>query len=308
MFRPMLAAKSTNANNDLTGEAYLQKLFPRPMLLSPKYDGLRGIVASRTIYSRTMKPLPNHHVQNLFGLAELHGLDGEVIVGEPNAPDVRRATMSGVMSHAGVPEARYFVFDYLGAEFELQSLPYRQRLRELQELVVKLEAPITLVPQHSISTFEHFKLLEEHYLAKGYEGVILRDPAAPYKQGRSTKNEAGMVKVKRFLDAEAEVIGWVELLHNENEAEVDELGYTKRSTHQENKVESGLLGAFQVRDLETGVEFEVGGGFNAEQRWLFWRNREDYRGKVLTYKHFPIGRKDKPVQPIFLGFRDKIDF
>ena len=61
------------------------------------------------------------------------------------------------------------------------------------------------------------------------------------------------------------------------------------------------------RDLESGVEFQVGSGFDAAQRKDFWSRRETLRGKIIKYKSFKIGVKDKPRHPIFLGFRDKAD-
>ena len=43
-------------------------------------------------------------------------------------------------------------------------------------------------------------------LAKGGEGVMLRNPYAPY-EGKRSKN---LLKVKRILDAEAKVVGYEE--------------------------------------------------------------------------------------------------
>ena len=120
-----------------------------------------------------------------------------------------------------------------------------------------------------------------------------------------------MLKVKRFTDSEAEIVGAYELLHNNNEATIDARGFTKRSTHAANKEASGVLGGFNVRDIYSGVEFDLGTGFTLEQRknlWQAWSNNHNYLiGKLCKYKHFPIGVVDKPRHPIFLGFRDRRD-
>ena len=42
---------------------------------------------------------------------------------------------------------------------------------------------------------------EQRYLAQGYEGVMLRHPAGPYKPGRSTAREAWLLKLKRLRTA-----------------------------------------------------------------------------------------------------------
>jgi DNA ligase-1 len=148
---------------------------------------------------------------------------------------------------------------------------------------------------------------EESYLATGYEGVMLRHPDGPYKHGRSTAKEAWLLKVKRFVDAEAKVIGFSEAQHNANEAKRNELGQLERSSHKAGKVGKQTLGALMVKDLKTGVEFDIGTGFTADQRHLLWCIGENLIGKVVKYKSQPTGVKDKPRFPVFLGFRDKVD-
>jgi DNA ligase-1 len=51
----------------------------------------------------------------------------------------------------------------------------------------------------------------------------------------------------------------------------------------------------------------VGTGFTADQRADFWSRREQLRGQLVKYKHFPHGVKDAPRHPVFLGFRDPED-
>jgi hypothetical protein len=72
---------------------------------------------------------------------------------------------------------------------------------------------------------------------------MLRDPNGPYKFGRSTRKEGYLLKLKRFCDSEAEVIGVVELMHNGNEAKTNALGRTERSTRKAGKTGMGVLGA-----------------------------------------------------------------
>ena len=52
---------------------------------------------------------------------------------------------------------------------------------------------------------------EQGAVEDGYEGVMLRDPSAPYKYGRSTVRKGYLLKLKRFEDSEAEVIDIVGL-------------------------------------------------------------------------------------------------
>ncbi len=67
------------------------------------------------------------------------------------------------------------------------------------------------------------------------------------------------------------------------------------------------MGSLKVRDVKTGVVFEIGTGFDQALRDLFWDRRGDYPGHIVKYKHFAGGSKDKPRFPVFLGFRDEGD-
>lgn len=296
--RPMLAGK------------FDEKLQRFPALVSPKLDGIRAIVDQGVVYSRSWKPIPNRYVQQLFGRPEFQGFDGELIVGQPTQKNCMQATTSGVMSYDGQPNVTYWVFDQLPADREhyerrLALLSYRFACPEDFELEGYLR--VQLVPQHLTHSLEQLYGYEEQYLLLGYEGLIVRDPKAEYKQGRGTTRAGDMLKLKRFTDAEAVILGAVELMHNANEARLDERGYTKRSSSQEGKIPMGLLGALRCSDPKTGQEFEVGTGFTELDRVKLWQNRECLPGQIIKYKHFSYGQKDKPRQPVFLGFRHQDD-
>ena len=112
------------------------------------------------------------------------------------------------------------------------------------------------------------------------------------------------MKYKRFVDDEAVVIGFEERMHNDNEAEKDNFGRTKRSSAMAGMVASNTLGALLVRDIKTGVEFSIGTGFDDEQRKDIWTHKRQIIGLTLTYKHFAqSGAKDKPRFPVFKAFR-----
>jgi DNA ligase-1 len=67
------------------------------------------------------------------------------------------------------------------------------------------------------------------------------------------------------------------------------------------------LGALVVRDLKTGVVFNIGTGFTAADRLEMWKNRANLLDKIVTYEYLPIGVKDKPRHPCFKGFRIEAD-
>lgn len=272
-----------------------------PLLASPKLDGVRVVIRDCVVYSRNMKPIPNERVQWLFGIAELGGLDGELIVGDPRSPTAFRDTSSGVMSRAGTPDVRLFAFDYVAV-----TLSFRQRLDIVAKRASKYKN-VKLVPQLLVKDVNALVSLEEHWLSEGYEGAMLRDPGGLYKHGRSTTREGWLLKLKRFSDSEAIVEGYEEKMHNANEATVDALGRTKRSAHKAGKQATGVLGALCVRDIHTGAQFNVGTGFSDEERERLWELRDMLVGAIVSYKFFPSGSKDKPRFPTFRGFRNRID-
>jgi DNA ligase-1 len=281
------------------GKLHLDKItFPK--LASPKFDGNRCYIEDGQAKSSTGKPIRNEYIREMLSDPALNGLDGELIVGSPTAKDVRRATTSGVSSYTGRPDFQFYVFDNF-------LLSHNFAMRTEMVNVLRRNEFVTPVPHELLFNLPDVEEYECKVLEQGYEGVILRCPNAPYKQGRSTLKENWALKLKRFVDAEATIIDTYERMHNDNEATKNEHGYTSRSSHGENKRPAGDLGGLTVRDLKTGVEFNVGTGFDAAERVALWDKRDNIVGKIITYKHFPIGAKDKPNLPSFVSFRDPED-
>ena len=279
-----------------------------PLFASPKVDGVRCTVWPTGPLSRSLKPIPNKFVRETIAAARLPAVfDGELVVGPSNAPDVMQRTVSGVMSHDGEPEFKLLVFDYVPLTNDpVERFAARlQRLRERTGAVRQFHPWFELLPQALIHNADQLAEFESVVLARGFEGVITRCPNAAYKHGRSTKREQGMLKVKRFVDTELEVVGVLEQMHNANELQRDERGYAKRSSAQDGLVPAGVLGALVCRWQGTTVD--VGTGFTAEQRQLLWAQRDTLVGRLAKVKYFDHGMVDKPRHPVFLGFRDPSD-
>ncbi len=150
--------------------------------------------------------------------------------------------------------------------------------------------------------------LAQQHIADGYEGSMLREPSGGYKCGRSTTKQGTLLKLKQFEDTEAVIIGFEELLHNNNEAVKNALGHTERSTHKENRTGGETLGAFVVHPIgEPTLVYKVGTGMTAEQRQQFWDSRSSLKGQLVKVKYFAQGIKNVPRFPVFLGFRDEAD-
>lgn len=279
--RPMLAAT-------LEDPATLRY----PALVTPKLDGIRCIITPEGAVSRKFKPIPNNYIRSK--LIELPvGLDGELMLrGDYTFNEIQ----SAVMSQDGTPDFEYWIFDYYS------NRGYAQRMRELRELTLP-DYCRRLFPC-CVQDLKQFLVMEKTYLEQNYEGIMIRSEHSPYKCGRSTLREGYLLKFKRFETAEALVCGFAEEMANDNEATTNELGYTKRSTNQENLVGKNTLGALICKDMSTDVELRIGSGFTAEQRREIWENRSRYYDRVVTYRFQPHGVKDAPRFPTFLHFRE----
>lgn len=258
-----------------------------PVYASAKLDGIRCLIHDGEVLSRSLKSIPNKYIQHILSnIPAIEGFDGELIVGDPTDPKCFNITQSAVMSKEGCPDFTYYVFDL----HDRPDLPFHQRYFALCADVLHLQHhAIQAVPHVDIASPEGLLAAEEAYLAQGYEGVMVRDANAMYKYGRSTLNQGILLKLKRFIDSEAKVIGYEELIHADGEV-------------------GNTLGSLIVVDINSGVQFKIGTGFSQADRDTIWADKDDrLLGKLVKYKSFPIGVKDKPRFPTFIGFRDKRD-
>lgn len=281
--KPMLAAKFQDV-----------KAFRFPVLVSPKLDGIRCLIKEGVAVSRKFKPLPNKYLQSRLADCP-HGYDGEIMTYTDGSLDSFNTTQSKVMSREGSFDFKFMVFD----DFSVPEVPYSTRR---PKRVTHPDCEIVKVNR----VFDMDELLEKEaeFLNLGYEGLMSRDPKGFYKFGRSTPIQQGLVKVKRFLDSEAVVTGYEELMHNQNEAELNELGYLKRSSAKSGLVPANMLGKLIGQDKGMTVICGTMEGITLEERKRLWKVRESLIGRTFTYKYFPHGMKDRPRHPIFLRWRN----
>ena len=130
---------------------------------------------------------------------------------------------------------------------------FEQRLKKLEkELKLVKEGVCEMLEQTVCTHKEELAKLMDGILSEKGEGVMLKDPNSKYEGKRSN----ALLKVKRFEDTEATVIG--------------HLQGTGRC--------KGMMGAIQVREKD-GTTFKIGSGFNDTQR----RNPPKI-GTVVTFK------------------------
>lgn len=280
-----------------------------PLYASTKIDGWRAMVRGGVLQARSLKSIPNNCMQYALGRTDLEGLDGELVVGNPWDKNLISNCHSAFSSEDGQPDWHYYIFDIT----TLPDKPFETRYNILRTAFADRtwygmqEPRIVLLPQKLVHNVEELAEFEAETLRQGYEGVICRKPESLYKYGRSTEKQGWMFKLKRYVDSEIRVTGYEEEMYNGNEAFTDELGRTKRSSHQANKVGKGTLGALLGNDVHDGRPVRLGTGFTSDERARLWLIRDKLPGMIVKYKHFPHGVKDKPRHPVYLGFRNPID-
>lgn len=270
-----------------------------PVYATPKIDGIRCLKLDGKAVSRSFKPIPNNHIRTTIESMKLDGFDGEVLSGA-NFSECQ----SAVMTVEGTPEFTYLIFDYVTDSL---TKPYVERMQELENLAI-VNSFVKILQPVLCSNLDELKAVMEQHLLDGHEGTMIRLANSSYKCGRSTLKEGHLIAIKYFEDGEAEVYGFEEMMHNDNEKTLDAFGKSERSSHIENLKPANTLGKFLVRS-ETFGEFKIGTGqgLTQELRKKIWDNQPEYMGKLVHFRYQPHGVKDKPRIPIYHGFRDTRD-
>lgn len=324
-FSPCLGA---GIKKDMTIDEFFGHVL-YPVIASPKYDGIRCTTLadwrhqshqSRPVCRSLDNDIPNKSIFESIAMSCPPGLDGEILTYasqqdllNPVVMDTPRpfyAVQSDVMSEQGQPRFQFHIFDYHPFNEKYPHLiPYNERIRRLlEDIYPKLPAWCKVAPFEMIENriqLEEYerKMVEEN----SYEGICWRHYLAPYKYGRSTLRQQILIKMKRFLDDEAEVVDTYEEMHNANLPVTNALGYKERSSHSQNMIGKERLGGLVLKCKKFELEFNCGSGFNADERERLWKIRDQIKGLLVKFKHQPHGGKDRPRIPVFLGFRDLRD-
>jgi DNA ligase-1 len=165
-----------------------------------------------------------------------------------------------------------------------------------------------------VASLEDMERRHATWVQLGFEGSIIRATNGSHKQGRSTVREGGLLRIKDFIEEEAVVVSINEGQENNNVAQINELGRTFRTSHQNNKVNNGLVGSFECVIVKTSKLFKKGqaitvskGKMTIEQAKEYFEHPETIIGKTIKFKHFPHGVKDQPRFPVFVCVRNEED-
>ena len=296
-----------------------------PCLIQPKIDGVRALNLNGTLTGRSLDAHKGTGITEYFSKPEFLGLDGEMTLGDvPNSPDRLCSLTTGAMSRfKGVkemPDVFWWCFDLLTQE--TLHLSYVNRYYIMKRIVDNLADPrVKIVPCSVCDNLADLKTAINDYAEQGYEGTIIRNPRAMYKEGRATKKNQELWRVKPWADAEILVTGITEGEENQNEAKTNTLGRTERSSAQSGMVPNGRVGSIQGKmladfyDSVTGtLLFRKGlpitvskGEMTHEESAKYFNNPDTIVGHIVKFKHMPFGVKDLPRFPTYISHRAKED-
>ena len=244
-----------------------------PCFVQPKLNGVRGVYEPPSnaadvghIYSRLGNDF--EHLDHI--LEELKEIDIP-LDGELYSPDISFEALVGVVKtkkayDPAILQVKFYVFDCM-----IPNLTFEERLSMLR--VLPNMHSVVMVPTTCCGAAEYIPGLLEEELARGYEGIMLRNINGPYVSKRSQD----LQKVKKFLDDEFEIVGY-ERVNNSPD----------------------IVWKCITRQGHVFAAKQMGG---AEERCVPDDEARAAIGQKLTVKYQEITNKGLPRFPVALGIR-----
>jgi len=313
MFKPQRA-------RDTTEEELIRLLLKyKELIVMTKYDGVRCLVENCIVKGKTLLPIPNKYIQSLYGNEEYEGKEFELVVldhkGEYDPITCCRETVSFTNSENLVRAHHCILID----NFQLGEFPFEDRLLNL-DLFIK-DQPKFKLPHYIIaSTIEEILYYEDSILKTDNEAIIIRNPELTYKEGTSSK-EGELLRLKRYISEEAIIEDVLPAFTNNNEPKENLLGNMERSSHIDGKVAKEEIGKFfctLVKDIhdpwsgrliaKKGSSCIVAtGSMTKDEKIKLYQEKEKLKGRMINFKSFPKGTKDKPRFATFQYFVPTFD-
>ena len=265
-----------------------------PLVVQKKHDGVRLLVNAELVgHTASGKDVSNFFIRAMLRKLPTppvgYNYDGElVLAANTSAEKPFQALMSLVMAEyntAFMGDLWYSIFDLQPTIPQTQYVSYEdRRLLLSKHLAENSSSELAIAGELGdiVNVYEEVVTKYVEAEAQGWEGLMLRSLAEPYKFGRSTLSDQALIKVKVMDDVEGTIVGFV------------------RATGQygDPKQELGAL----IVQTPSGATFNVGTGFTAAQR-KEWADASSLIGKVCTVEFLKAGVKDAPRQPVFKGLR-----
>lgn len=300
-----------------------------PLLISTKMDGCRLLFKQGEIVTRSLKPLPNIQLNQKFEpLRKFSEEDKLILDGEVFAPgipfqfivscfmtedyDAKQSIKKWtelcqehdyfISRQEVFDKLKFYCFDCLTEN--LKDTPFNARLGNAENACKSFPELAVAVEHWAVYSAEEVSQVFDQVILKGYEGLILRNPKAPYKFGRARVSENIAYKLKPWATVDSKIIGIVQatVVNEDAEKTVNELGYSRTSKRQEDRHTIDKAQAFVV-DFN-GKELSVPIAMPDEKKVYIFKHQEEFVGKFLEYKFMTVGMKDLPRIPKMIRLRE----
>lgn len=227
--------------------------------MSEKLDGIRAYWDGKNLISRSGKVFaaPEFFTEDF----PAHELDGELWTSRDDFSNIV-SIVNKKKAHIRWNELIYNVFEVPNAKGNLI-----QRLKKVKE-----SKYIKTIKQIKVNNTDHLNTFLKTVEQKDGEGIVVRKGNLDYYTGRN--NYA--LKVKSYLDAECEVVG-----------------YNKGNGKYE-----GMIGSLSCKMKNMQV-IKIGSGLSDKQRVV-----PPSLGSVITFKYYGLTSKGNPRFPVFLKVRN----
>lgn len=279
-YKPMLA--------EMYDPSKKQKFNIANCIIQPKLDGIRllarkvddeVLLYARSGALKTTTPHVNEQLNEVMENGEI--LDGELYKHGLELEDILSLVQS-TKNTKDTSEIEYWVYDIPRMGNLVESEPYFKRLNEFMNRYGDsgdiVSESVRLTPSIQLESIQEIEQFHTDIVNDGYEGAILRNPLAPY-QNKRTKD---LLKVKKFQDAEFEIIGVKE-------------GKGKLAGH----------GIFTCR-TSSGKTFDVKMKGETSELIRYFEYPEEVIGKMLTVQFFSYTKHNTPRFPVGIRIREEL--
>lgn len=256
----------------LLANIYRDSIDPTGWYCSEKMDGIRMVFRDGKLYSRNNNVI---HAPDWFvkDLPKSIPLDGELWTKRGDFANLISIVSSGKTDRRW-DQVSYMVFDIP----EPSAGIVEERWDAIEKLLAYVnKSNIQYLPQTICNSKEHLLKIFNLVIKNNGEGLMLRKPRSIYENGRSNS----LLKLKKFYDAEATVIGY-------QESEIT----TKGKFHL-----VGSMGALLCR-TDDGIKVKVGTGFDDSNRLC-----PPPIGSRITFKYQEILKSGSYRHPVFLRMK-----
>lgn len=262
---PMLALEYRKRGRDIVFPCYVQ----------PKLDGVRVVYHDGRLTSRNGKPFASvsHIAQELVAVPAV--LDGELYSDKLSFQEIVGLVKKRKLSSDDIAALKHislWVYDVI------TDGPFAKRHQHLKDMFLHRDyAHVKLLETETCDKRGDVQLFHDKYVARGYEGVMLRNADGIYRVNVRSKD---LQKYKEFFDDEYKVVGYTE----------------------GEGCEQGLV--IWTCVTQAGQRFNVRPRGTHQERARVFAHAGSYIGKSLTVRYQELTDDGVPRFPVGIAFRD----